>query len=537
MRAATYSRYSSAAQKESSIADQQRNCHARAKADGFKVIEDYADRAISGTDSKRPGYLAMQAAAMAKEFDVLIVDDLSRLTRDTVEQERLMRRLEFQGVRIISVSDGYDSRSAARKIHRGMKGMINSIYLDDLAAKVHRGQTGQAKKGFWNGGRPYGYRLVEERDPKAIQKYGREGRIGTRLEINPEQAKVVRGIYERFGEGASCLTIARELNEAGVASPGSSWKRVTRRCSGWMNSSVRVILRNPLYRGIVRWNTNQFVLNPDTEKHLRRARPEKEWITHKDADLQIVGDALWAKCQKRWQKVSDDDPRLKSGGASKHLLSGLMVCGHCSANFILGNARTYRCSGVINGRACKQEARATKASLEAAIIEPIKAQLGDPERVSRMAREMQKMWSEHVKAQSARAEKVPREIAELDARIERLRVRLAKGDPDMTTDDLQAAIDRLESKRRALVAEQPEAKASARVLSMLPKAADAYRKQITQGLDGDPRAAARARVLLRDLLGPITLDQDKSGQVWASYKLNRAALLGRCGTNGRGERI
>jgi DNA invertase Pin-like site-specific DNA recombinase len=149
MKAATYSRYSSANQRESSIADQQRNCHARAKAEGWVVIEDFSDRAFSGTDNRRPGYRAMQGAAIKREFDVLVVDDLSRLTRDVVEQETVIRRLEFQGIRIVSCADGYDSQSAARKIHRGMKGLMNSVFLDDLADKVHRGQKGQALTGCW----------------------------------------------------------------------------------------------------------------------------------------------------------------------------------------------------------------------------------------------------------------------------------------------------------------------------------------------------------------------------------------------------
>ena len=51
---------------------------------------------------------------------------------------------------------------------------------------------------------------------------------------------------------------------------------------------------------------------------------------------------------------------------------------------------------------------------------------------------------------AARASEVPRELAALDARLERLRARLKSGDPDMTDDELQAAIDRVELKRREL---------------------------------------------------------------------------------------
>jgi hypothetical protein len=83
----------------------------------------------------------------------------------------------------------------------------------------------------------------------------------------------------------------------------------------------------------------------------------------------------------------------------------------------------------------------------------------------------------------------------------------------------------VESKRAELQAVQPAARQSARILSMLPKAAAMYRQQIKDGLDGDPRAAAKARLILRDLLGPITLTPGKKGELWASYRLTPAALV------------
>ena len=71
----------------------------------------------------------------------------------------------------------------------------------------------------------------------------------------------------------------------------------------------------------------------------------------------------------------------------------------------------------------------------------------------------------------------------------------------MTSDELQATIDRAEAKRREMAAAAPAAKQSAKILGLLPKAADMYRKQIAAGSDGDPRAALKARVILRELFG------------------------------------
>jgi hypothetical protein len=72
---------------------------------------------------------------------------------------------------------------------------------------------------------------------------------------------------------------------------------------------------------------------------------------------------------------------------------------------------------------------------------------------------------------------------------------------------------------------QPAARQSAKILTMLPKAAEAYRKQIEKGLDNDPRAAAKARVILRDLLGPIQMCPGQDGSLWAQYHTRPAALI------------
>ncbi len=149
---------------------------------------------------------------------------------------------------------------------------------------------------------------------------------------------------------------------------------------------------------------------------------------------------------------------------------------------------------------------------------------------------MEAQYARRVRDGAARTEAAPRELQDLDARLTRLRARLIDGDPDLTMDELQGAIARVETKRAELQSMQAGARASARVLPLLPKAAALYRKQIEAGLEGDVEAAHRARGILRDLLGPITLTPDGEA-LWASYRLDPSALLKAAGTGGRDERI
>ena len=493
---------------------------------------------MTGSDASRPQYQAMLNAAMRNEFSVLIVDDLSRLTRDSVESERTIRRLEFNGIRIISTSDGYDSTSKARKVHRGFKGLMNEIFIDDLRERVHRGLSGVAMKHYWTGGRAFGYRLTPILDPAEKDQYGQPARIATKLEIDPAQAEVVREIFSSYADGMSCLAIARELNNRAVPHPGLAWKKKKRRCPGWMGSAIRVIIRNPLYTGFVRWNASQFVRNPDTEKVTRRARPKSEWITHQDEDVRIISDELFQRAQARTRRSANKDERLKCGGKAKYLLSGVLVCKVCGANYVIADARSYVCSGHWNGGACSNRIRVRRDSIERTLLGPIRTELQSPGRCKQMAKEMHMAYAERLKANAQRAETIPQETAALDARLERLRERLKNGDPDMTADELQATIERVEAKRRELAnaATRSAAGDGAKIISLLPKAAEYYGEQISLGLDGDPQAAAKARPIVRELLGgKVELVPGEDGSLWAEYGLQMTALLHGAGTCGRGE--
>jgi site-specific DNA recombinase len=100
------------------IDDQLRNCRRRANDEGWAIIHEYADRAITGADRSRPQYQEMLSAAKRKEFDILLVDDLSRLARDQVESERVIRYLEFRSIRIVATADGYDSQTKTATAYR-----------------------------------------------------------------------------------------------------------------------------------------------------------------------------------------------------------------------------------------------------------------------------------------------------------------------------------------------------------------------------------------------------------------------------------
>lgn len=518
MKAAIYARFSTDRQNESSISDQLRICGEFAARQQMAVTETFEDHGISGAAlGNRPAALETMEAALAGRFDVLLVTDLSRLSRSNGDLAKMIDRLVARRVRVIGVQDGYDSSRRGHRLQAGLSGIIGEAFREMVRDRTRSALESRAKQQKPTGGKCYGY------DGHAV---------------NAEQAGVVVTIFERFANGESCRAIAADLNAQQVPSPGSAWNRSTRRTRGWMGSAIRAMLRNERYTGTVHWNTSEWIKDPDTGKRKRRMNPRSQWITHHDESQRIVSDELFQRAQRTTRL--GDDLRLKSGGKPKYLLSGLLECGVCGSHYIMSDPRSYACGGHVGGRVCGNSIRVRRDAVEARILGPVRDELLAPDRVQQMAREIARIFADRVQAEAGRAACAPQSLLELEARIARLRERLGRGDPDMTSDEIQAAIERAEEKRRELLSLGDRSVTPPKVAAVLPAAAALYRQQIAEGLTGNPQAALKARVILRALLGTIRLTPGENGSLWADYALQPAALLKSAvgaGTDGSGGRI
>ena len=519
-RAAIYTRFSSDKQREASSEDQARNCRRRIETEGWTLAEHFRDEAISGSVTNRPGYQAMLKAAAAGEFDVLIVDDLSRLSRDQVESERAIRRLEFKGMRIIGVSDGYDSTSKSRKVQRGVRGLMNELYLDDLKDKTHRGLTGQALKSYWCGGRPYGYRLVQDRDTARLDAYGNPVVIGTRLVVEDQQAAVVREIFEEFANDRGLRAIASALNARGVPSPGSAWRgRTVRRASGWLGSGIDSMLKNPIYRGEQVWNRSQWVKDPDSGKRVVRDRPREEWIVRTLPELRIVSDSLWRRVEARRRRATVrvgaaiqagilKATKGRGGRAPRYALSGLLKCEVCGSAMVItggsGEYRAYQCSGYRNGRACTNGATARLTVAEERISDAIRSDLLTDELLS----DLETAVSKALRKQPTKADNGKR-IAELREQVLNLSDAVASG-AARGSPALLSRLATAEQELERLTAEGTRPKAQVAALPNLIRAKVTKGVQeLTQHLRRDPD---RARAAVRAITGEIPCAPDATGR-------------------------
>ena len=139
---ALYARYSSENQRDASIEDQLRLCRLHAERQGWEVVDSYTDRAISGASLLRPGIQELIQDAGRGRFDIVLAEAMDRLSRDQEDIAGLFKRMQFAGVRIVTLSEGDVSH-----LHVGLKGTMNALFLKDLADKTRRGQRSRVEAG------------------------------------------------------------------------------------------------------------------------------------------------------------------------------------------------------------------------------------------------------------------------------------------------------------------------------------------------------------------------------------------------------
>ena len=407
MKAMIYARYSTDKQSESSIEDQVRLCMVRVEFEGWQLAGIHKDEGVSGSVpvARRVGGVKLLSDLMACTFDVLVLESLDRLSRDMIEQEKIIRRLEHRRIRVLGLSDGYDSNQESRQLVRGMRGLINEMYLEDLRKKTHRGMSGQIIRGFAAGAASYGYKNIKV-----------EG--GSEIQIDEEAAEWVRWIFEAFAAGRSPQSIVFELNERRVKSPrGSTWGVSSVYGSPSKGSGV---LNNELYRGRHIWNRSQWVKDPDTGRRKRIERPESEWTVNQRDDLRIVTDELWDKVRARFKGSRLKTGTKGRGGRVRSLFGGLMSCDKCDAPIVVVSSHSYGCSNRMNrGPSVCEGVNVNRTELEATMLAEVADLLSSDELVGYACAETMKLLELAGQDKCKSRDVLPKRIAELNEEITR----------------------------------------------------------------------------------------------------------------------
>jgi DNA invertase Pin-like site-specific DNA recombinase len=535
LRAVIYARYSTDMQSPTSIVDQERKCRKFAQERGWQVVGVFSDEAISGSTHLRPGFQAMQQAAMAGQVDIVLAEAMDRLSRDQEHIAGLHKRMRFNDVEIVTISEGVVS-----EMQVGMGGTMSAMFLRQLAEKTHRGLEGRVHQGKSAGGISYGYRLDRQPLPDGTHT------TGDRV-IDPEQEAVIRRIFGEYDRGISARSIAAGLNRDGIPAPRAGGKGP----GTWSFSTISGnwkrgtgILNNELYVGKLVWNRQRFVKNPDTGKRQARPNPPEEWITEDVPHLRIIDDALWHRVKRRQGAIREEivttreanpetrAPRAERGKRPSYLFSGKMECGCCGANYIMISATRYGCANARNRGTCDNRKTIARTDVETRILSGLRARLMHPDLVREFIAEYQRATRESsVQAQQSRQHHSKR-LATVAKEIENIVTAIAQG---MFHPSMKAKMDGLEAERVDLEAKlnalpEPE------TTILHPGLADIYARKVADlaaALDQDDTRREAAEVL-RGLIEKITLRPDadaQNGHVIEIYG-ELGAILALCGDGG-----
>ena len=197
MNVVIYARFSSHNQTEQSIEGQLKVCYEYAASNGYTVIREYIDRAISGTTDNRAEFQQMISDSDNHLFQGVLVYQLDRFARNRYDSAIHKAKLKKNGVRVLSAKENI-SDDASGVLIEGVLESMAEYYSVELSQKIHRGMELNAQKCLSNGSNAgLGFKVDSER----------------RFYVDENEAKIVREIFERYAEGESNADIVRDLNE------------------------------------------------------------------------------------------------------------------------------------------------------------------------------------------------------------------------------------------------------------------------------------------------------------------------------------
>lgn len=290
----------------------------------FVVYNTYVDNGATGTNFHRPGFQQMLSDIEAGLIDCVIVKDLSRLGRNSIDTGYYIEQyFRAHQIRFIALTDQFDTADASN-LHGGimlpLKNMINEAYALDIGRKI-KAQARQAMKdGEYIGARaPYGYR----KDPENCHK----------LLIDPEAAEVVSQIFQWAYEHVGLNDIARRLNEQGIQTP-SHRKRATGEIthenlvgSGkWQTRTVSKILDSEVYTGDLVQGKTKIV------DHQQVQADEDNLIIATNTHEAIISHEVFEAVKAYRRQVCEESKAHEVDPYTPNIFKGKVFCAHCGGS-------------------------------------------------------------------------------------------------------------------------------------------------------------------------------------------------------------
>ena len=278
------------------------------KKNGYELYKLYADEGISGKQIKhRKQFQQMMEDAKHKKFEKVVVKDVSRFARNTVDLLQSVRELKSYVVQVDFLNNGEVMEGGSEFILTILGAMAQQESAN-MSKRVKFGKDITAQKG---------------RVPNLVFGYDKIPNERYTLKINEEEAKIVKEIFESYVyKGIGTTKIAWDLNDRGI--------RTKKTKSKWVQTSIVRMLKNPIYTGRV---TNKKSEVTDFITGTRKDLPEEEWIVVERSEMRIISDELFNRAQEILAQRSNEFKLNNKREKTEYVFSTLIYCKHCGYSF------------------------------------------------------------------------------------------------------------------------------------------------------------------------------------------------------------
>ena len=244
----------------------------------------------------------------------MLVFKLSRFARNTSDTAKYLQELASYGIGLLGVKDGIDTSTVTGKMIANIMGAVAEVELENIHEQTLAGRQQKARNGLWNGAQaPFGYALEDKR-----------------LIICPDEAEIVKEIYRLYTEERQSISyISKKINDENIRRE----QRGNVKIPGFTDRTVRIILSNPVYAGMISYGRRHTVKVEGTNNETKVVKQDDESkiILVDGLHEAIISKETFAKAEERLKK-NVAHRKTRSDSTTVYPLTGLIKCPDCGKN-------------------------------------------------------------------------------------------------------------------------------------------------------------------------------------------------------------
>ena len=273
-------------------------------------IAEILEEVVSGESlHSRPKMIRLLELVNTGRYAGVICMDIERLSRgSSLESGYIMQVFQVNGFKIVTPGKIYDLRNESDEQFTDMRFMFSRYELKSITTRLVRGRNVSASEGKFMGSiSPYGYEI-----------YKLQGEKGNSLKIVPEQAEVVKMIFDWYVAGDGYNAIAHKLNDMHI--PCKSGTR-------WVQHSVNSILDNEVYLGKIRWKREPTVRVMENGQMVKKRELSKDYLLFEGRHEPIITQEQWDRVKQTQKGRQTSSVRRDRKQANP--FANVLICEKC----------------------------------------------------------------------------------------------------------------------------------------------------------------------------------------------------------------